>query len=198
LLHLLISGVKMVSLLITSSAFLLTIFSANAQNCQKQEVSYDCILKNCQIEGLFEDLCLCRKDFTITGGDEFKTNEEGEMLTTVTVTYWSMPSVIPTELPTELSTEHPTQFPTRNPTRKEYEMLDIERRVAIDEGNAVEYNGRLSNTLSMDSCEDACTESERCHSFSYCPGNGCWLKDKILQKGDAVRWWHGCTSYREL
>jgi len=106
----------MISLLITSFSLLLTIFSGYAQDCQEHARDYHCELKNCKIEGFFETLNLCRKEFIIQGAHAFAT-VDGKMYTVVSFTYWSKPTANVTDVPTELpTTEHPTERPTRNPT----------------------------------------------------------------------------------
>jgi len=302
----------MISLLIMSSSLLLAIFSGYAQDCQENVLSYTCLMQNCNIEGLFENLNLCRKEFTIQGGQQNFLTADGVM-THVTFTYWSKPTSaltdIPTEhptrgptelptgyptteLPTELPTEHPTRgstelptgnpttelptelptkhptrgptklptgnpttelsttlptklptehptrgptelptgnptklptrgptelptgnpttklptkLPTRSPTRKVYQMLgDKDDYVARDEGNEVKYYGRgFVNgkggffVNAYEDCEDACTETEDCHSFAYCGNKSCWLKDKVFN-GDEATTRKGCATYYEL
>jgi len=113
----------MISLLITSFSLLLTIFSGYAQDCQEHVLDFNCeINKDCQIEGLFESLNLCRKEFIIQGGARF-TTVGGKMMTVVSFTYWSNPTAVVTDLPTEHPTEYPTRDPTRYPTRDPTEHL---------------------------------------------------------------------------
>merc|ERR1719193_2336970 len=86
-----------------------------------------------------------------------------------------------------------------------YQMLgDKDDYVARDEGNEVKYYGRgfvngkggfFVNAL--EECEDACTETEGCHSFAYCGSKSCWLKDKVFN-GDEATKQKGCATYYEL
>jgi len=119
----------MISLLIMSSSLLLTIFSGYAQDCQEHVLTYTCIVKDCKVEGLFESLNLCRKEFIIEGGHQFLSTG-GEIATQVTFTYWSnlpsaptdIPTEHPTRGPTELQTGNPTELPTIHPTRGPTEL----------------------------------------------------------------------------
>jgi len=271
----------MISLLITSFSLLLTIFSGYAQDCQEHVLDFNCeINKDCQIEGLFESLNLCRKEFIIQGGARF-TTVGGKMMTVVSFTYWSnptavvtdlptehpteyptreptryptrdptehltelptehpteyptrdptelptstefptrdptelpttvptelpttvpteLPTTVPTELPTTVPTEHPTISPTRNPTRKVYKLLgNQDNHTAVDEGNTVLYNGKVGFIVSnIEACEDACTETEGCHSFAYCHNRSCWLKDKADFTGSEKTRFNYCATYYE-
>jgi len=127
---------------------------------------------------------------------ELPTTLPTELLTTVPT---ELPTTVPTELPTTVPTEHPTISPTRNPTRKVYKLLgDKDDRTAFDEGNTVLYKGKEGFFVSnFEACEDACTETEGCHSFAYCHNGSCWLKDKADFTGSERTKFNNCATYYE-
>ena len=80
----------------------------------------------------------------------------------------------------------------------DYRRLGKEWYIASDEGNVVLYNGKNQNArMTLQQCEDACTQTDGCHSFAHCPRdyNRCWLKDRILTGNEPTIYKYYCSTY---
>ena len=80
----------------------------------------------------------------------------------------------------------------------EYVRLGQEWYVATDDGNPVFLNGKPDNyPMTLQQCENACTKTDGCNSFTHCPRhqNRCWLKDRVLTGGEPTKYNHYCSTY---
>ena len=80
----------------------------------------------------------------------------------------------------------------------EYVRLGQEWYVAADEGNNVLFNGKMDNwPMTLQQCENACTQTDSCNSFAHCPRhqNRCWLTDRVLTGNEPTKYKYYCSTY---
>eukprot|EP00441_Pelagodinium_beii_P007800 CAMPEP_0197690874 /NCGR_PEP_ID=MMETSP1338-20131121/108959_1 /TAXON_ID=43686 ORGANISM="Pelagodinium beii, Strain RCC1491" /NCGR_SAMPLE_ID=MMETSP1338 /ASSEMBLY_ACC=CAM_ASM_000754 /LENGTH=680 /DNA_ID=CAMNT_0043273365 /DNA_START=116 /DNA_END=2158 /DNA_ORIENTATION=+ len=65
--------------------------------------------------------------------------------------------------------------------------------VAAEEGDEI---GSKVETLSLQECQNACTNVNECQSFAFCPHfDGCWMKTKVLTGSEPTRNFYDCKTY---
>ena len=80
----------------------------------------------------------------------------------------------------------------------EYVRLGQEWYVAADEGKSVLFNGKADPfPLTLQQCENACTQTDGCNSFAHCPRhqNRCWLTDRVLTGNEPTKYKYYCSTY---
>ena len=80
----------------------------------------------------------------------------------------------------------------------QYARLGQEWYVATVEGNPVLYNGKEDPyPMTLQQCENACTQTDGCNSFAHCPRhqNRCWLKDRVFKGKEPTKYKYYCSTY---
>ena len=77
-------------------------------------------------------------------------------------------------------------------------MLGEEWYAAADEGSVVLLDGEDGTPhMSLQQCEDACTETNGCNSIAHCPRdvNRCYLRDGVFTGSEPTNYNYYCISY---
>ena len=82
-----------------------------------------------------------------------------------------------------------------------YELLGEEWYIAADEGSVVLLNGQDGTPyMSLEQCEDACTDTDGCNSISHCPRDidRCYLRGGIFTGSEPTIYKYYCSSYYKI
>ena len=80
----------------------------------------------------------------------------------------------------------------------EYALLGPEWYVAEDQGKTVHLNGLVSSSsMTLKQCENACTHTDGCNSFSHCPRDEdrCQLMDGVFKGNEPTIVNSTCSTY---